>query len=45
MLFAIKFFPIPAWYHYFLNGQILINHGLFFQEKEFLEHDRLQFLK
>ena len=33
MLFAIKIFLTTASYQFFQNGQILIDHGSFFQQK------------
>ena len=43
--FVVDFFPTTVSYQFFKNGQILLNHGSFFQEKKSLEDDRYQFPK
>ena len=43
-IFAQTFFLVAS-IQMFKNNAILINHGSFFQVKDFLQFDRFQFLK
>ena len=45
IMYLTHFFSTSLFTKFFKNGAILINHGSFFQGKDFLQFDRFQFLK